>query len=191
MCSWPFRVCCVRDAHLRPAPSARTVTLPRDIDADSPLPFGKTTPSASSIFLLLVGTTKGKASAGLPSAKHNPLWWELRPSCRGLSAYTNPTYRAFRGSPIIRYLPVRGNASLGHLPDNVVCPLKQSLPSICPIARCPCLTKLSIRACLQACFCSPYAREGYRHSEVAVRRRHIASDVQRQPHVSTADKVLS
>ena len=192
MCSWPFSCVLCPRRDLRPAPSARTVTLPRDIDADSPCHLGETLrPRPRASFVARRHHQRQSQVQGY-RLQTQSCGRELRPSCQGLSAWQTQRIAPSRLAHHTRYLPVRGNASLGHLPDNVVCPLEEvtAFHHLPHFARCPC--PLSIRKKRARWPCSP-AREGYCHSEVAVRT--TAAHRQRRPAPATRippqTKVLS
>ena len=132
VCSWPFSCVLCPRRDLRPAPSARTVTLPRDIDADSPCHLGETLrPRPRASFVARRHHQRQSQVQEPPGLPNTILWQGTPPFMPGLECMANPTYRAFRGSPIIRATcPYVATRPSGTCRTMSYARWKKSLPSI-------------------------------------------------------------
>jgi DNA-binding HxlR family transcriptional regulator len=184
MCSWPFSCVLCPRRDLRPAPSARTVTLPRDIDADSPCHLGETLrPRPRASFVARRHHQRQSQVQGY-RLQTQSCGRELRPSCQGLSAWQTQRIAPFAARPSYA-LPARTWQRVPRAPAGQ-CRM--------PAGRSHCLpSSASLRPMSLPSEHTQSERAGLarlREKATAIvkwpfgRRRHIASDVQRQSHVS-------
>lgn len=192
MCSWPFSCVLCPRRDLRPAPSARTVTLPRDIDADSPCHLGETLrPRPRASFVARRHHQRQSQVQGY-RLQTQSCGRELRPSCQGLSAWQTQRIAPFAARPSYA-LPARTWQRVPRAPAGQCrMPAGRShcLPSSASLRPMSLPSEHTQKRARWPC--SP-AREGYCHSEVAVRT--TAAHRQRRPAPATRippqTKVLS
>ena len=177
-----FFVCAVSATRFATAPSARTVTLPRDIDADSPCHLGETLrPRPRASFVARRHHQRQSQVQGY-RLQTQSCGRELRPSCQGLSAWQTQRIAPFAARPSYA-LPARTWQRVPRAPAGQCrMPAGRShcLPSSASLRPMSLPSEHTQKRARWPC--SP-AREGYCHSEVAVRT--TAAHRQRRPAPAT------